>query len=263
LQEILSEHYLQSCSVSGTEDSTEVSQSVSGTSSSQLSGSQLGVSQVKPEEGEVDVEHPTMLLLQTPDISADENDLQYDNNNQPVISSTVDINESNKPLKYEQHTAEVFISFRNCKSFSREPGVKLKEVTPQDPHQQIVFTSPVFDKSQASTARHFYEAKIGEIQNATEGNTSEWWWIKSNSNLADWVSRTNSLEEIGPMAEVPNSLTSVNRPELQHFIQTLVGLVQAENPLEKLWARKLKIIIVMPSNYRESWRCSSGSRQLQ
>jgi len=160
-------------------------------------------------------------------------------------------------------TAQVFTSFWKCKSFPRESEVKLKEVTLQDPHQQIVFANPVFVKSQASTVKHFYKTNIGEIQNATEGNTSKWWWIKSNSKLANWVSRTNSLEKIGPMAEVSNSLKSVNRTELQHFVETLVRLVQAKNCLEKLWTRKLKIIIVMPSDHRESWRCSSGSRQLQ
>jgi len=121
----------------------------------------------------------------------------------------------------------------------------------------------VFDKSQASTARHFYKAKIGEIQNATEGNTSEWWWIRSNSNLADWVGRIKSLEKIGPMAEVPNSLKSVNRTKLQHFVEILVRLVRVKNRLEKSWARKLKIIIVTPSDQRESWRCSGSSRQVQ
>jgi len=73
LQEILPDHYLQSCSVSGPEDSSEVGQSVSGTSSSQLSGSQLNISQVKQEEGVANAEHPTTLLLQTPVISADDN----------------------------------------------------------------------------------------------------------------------------------------------------------------------------------------------
>jgi len=139
----------------------------------------------------------------------------------------------------------------------------LEEVTPQDPHQQIVFAKPVFVKSQASTARHFHKAKIGEIQNAMEGNASEWWWIKSNSNLADWVSRTKSLEKIGPVAEVPSSLKSLTAIELQHVLETLVRLVQSKIRLVKSWARKLKIIIVMPSDHRESWRCSSGSRQLQ
>jgi len=139
----------------------------------------------------------------------------------------------------------------------------LKEVTPQDSHQQIVFANPVFVKSQARTARHFYKAKIKEIPNAMEGNTSKWCWIKSNSDLAEWVSRTKSLETIGPMAEVPNNLKSVNCTKLQHFVETLVRLVQAKNRLEKLWARKFKIIIVTPSDQRESWRCSSGSRQLQ
>jgi len=263
LQEILPKHYLQSCSGSELGDSSKVSRSVSGTSSSQLSGSQLGLSQVKQEEGEADAEHPTTLLLQTPDISADDNDLQSGDNNQPVIPTTIEIDESNKPLNYEENTAQVFTSFWKCKGFPREPEVKLKEVNPQDSHEQIVFTNPVFVKSQASTARQFYKAKKREIQNATEGNTSKWWWIKSNSNLADWVSRTKSLEQIGPMAEVSNSLKSVNRTELQHILETLVRLVQAKNCLEKLWARKLKIIIVMPSDHRESWRCSSGSRQLQ
>jgi len=263
LEEILQGHYLQSHSVNGLGHSKEVSQSVSGTSSSQPSGSQLGLSQVQQEEGEADAEHPTTLLLQTPDISTDDNYLQSDDNNQPVIPTTIEIDESNRSLNYGENTAQVFTSFWKCKSFPKKPEAKLKKVTPQDPHQQIVFAKPVFVKSQASTARHFYETKIGEIQNAMEGNTSEWWWIKNNSNLADWVSRTKSLEKIGPMAEVPNSLKSVKRTELQHFVETLVRLVQAKNCLEKLWARKLKIIIETPSDHRESWRCSSGSRQLQ
>jgi len=158
-QEILPEHYLQSHSVNGLGHSSKISQSVSGTSSSQPSGSQLGLSQVKQEEGKADAEHPTQLLLQTPDISADDNELQSDDNNQPVIPTTIENDESNKPLKYEENTAQVLTSFWKCKSFPKEPEAKLKEVTPQDPHQQIVFTSPVFDKSQTSTASHFTRLK--------------------------------------------------------------------------------------------------------
>ena len=114
---------------------------------------------MKQEEGEADDEHPTSLLLQTPDISADKNDLQSDDSNQPVIPTTVEIGESNKLLNYEENNAQVLTSFWKCKSFPKEPEAKLKEVTPQDPHQQIVFTSPVFDKSQTSTARHFTRLK--------------------------------------------------------------------------------------------------------
>jgi len=147
---------------------------VSGTSSSQPSGSQLGLSQVMQEEGEGDAVHPTRLLLQTSDSSADDNDLQSDNNNQPVISTTIEIAESNNTLNYEDNTAKVFTSSWKCKSFLKEPEVKLKEVTPQDPHQQIVFANPVFAKFQASTARHFHKAKIENIQTATEGDRIEW-----------------------------------------------------------------------------------------
>jgi len=146
-QEILPEHYLQSCSESEPGDSSKVSQSVSGTNSSQPSGSQLGLSQVKQEEGKADAEHPTTLLLQTPYISADDNDLQSDDNNQPIIPTTIEIDESNTPLNYEENTAQVVSSFWKCKSFPKEPEVNLKGVTPQDLHQQIVFTSPVFYKS--------------------------------------------------------------------------------------------------------------------
>jgi len=121
----------------------------------------------------------------------------------------------------------------------------------------------VFDKSQASTARHFYKAKIGNIQLAMEGDRIQYWWIKGNSNVLGWVSRTDSPEKIGPMAKVPNSLKSLTPTMLQHFLETLVRLVQAKNCQEKLWARKLKIIIVMPSDHRESWRCSSGNKQFQ
>jgi len=120
-QKILPEHYLQSCSGSGPEYSSEVSQSVSGTSSSQPYRSQLGLSQVKQEEGEDDAEHPTSLLVKTSDSSADEHDHQSDDNNQSVIPSTVEIDKSNQPLNYEENTAQVFTSFWKCKSFPKEP----------------------------------------------------------------------------------------------------------------------------------------------
>jgi len=136
---------------------------------------QLSLSQVKQEEGKGYAEHPTSLLLQTSDSSADEHDLLSDDSNQSLIPSTVEIDESNKPLNYKENTAEAPNSFWKSRKFMKGPEVKLKEVTPQDPHQQIVFTNPMFDKSQASTAIHFDMAKIGEIQNATEGNMSEWW----------------------------------------------------------------------------------------
>jgi len=110
LEEILPGHYLQSHSVNELGHSSEVSQSVSGTSSSQPSGSQLGLPQVKQEEGEADAEHPTNLLLQTSDSSADDNDLQSDNNQLPVISTTIEIAESNNTLNYEDNTAQVFTS---------------------------------------------------------------------------------------------------------------------------------------------------------
>jgi len=70
LEEILPEHYLQNYSVSGLGDSSEVSHSVFGTSSSQPSGSHLGLSQVKQEGGEGDAEHPPSLSLLTSDSSA-------------------------------------------------------------------------------------------------------------------------------------------------------------------------------------------------
>jgi len=218
-QEILPEHYLQSCSRSEPRDSSKVSQSVSGTSSSQPSGSQLGLSQVKQEKGEAYAEHPITLLLQTPNISADDNDLQSDDNNQLVIPTTIEIDKSSKSLNYEENTGQAITYFWKCKSFPKKPEVKLKEVTPQDPHQQIVFTSPVFYKSQASTARHFHKAKIENTQTATKGDKNEWWWIKGNSNVSDWVSKTKSSEKIGPVAEVPSSLKSVKRTEIQHFFR--------------------------------------------
>jgi len=91
----------------------------------------------------------------------------------------------------------------------------------------------VLNKSQTSTARNFRKAIIGKIQNSTKGNTSEWWWIKSTSDLVDWVSRAKSPEKIGPMAGVPGSLKYVTPTEWQHFLETLVRLVQAKMCLEK------------------------------
>lgn len=167
LQEILPEHYLQSYSGGWSGHSGDVSyyyHSEPGTSSSQPSGSQLG--QVK-QEG--DAEHPTTLLLQSSDSSAD--GFQSDEDNQPLIPSTVEIDESNKPLNYKENTAEAFNSFWKYKKFPKGPKVKqnfeLKVVTPQDPHQQIVFTDPVFDKSQENTVRHFGKARIGEGNDIT------------------------------------------------------------------------------------------------
>jgi len=116
-QEILPEHYLQSCSGSEPGGSSKVSQSVSCTSSSQPSKSQLSLSQVKEEEGKADAEHPTTLLLQTPDVSADDNELQSDGNNQPVIPTTIEIDESNKSLNYEENTAQAFTFFGSVKVF--------------------------------------------------------------------------------------------------------------------------------------------------
>jgi len=99
---------------------------VSGISSSQSSRSQLGLSQVKREEGEGDAEHPTSLLVKTSDSSADEHDLQSDDSNQPVIPSTVEIDEFNKPLNYDENSAQIVTSFLEVQKLFKRTKSKIK-----------------------------------------------------------------------------------------------------------------------------------------
>jgi hypothetical protein len=53
-----------------------------------------------------------------------------------------------------------------------------------------------------STRFKLYEGvRVGEIQAATGGNLSEWFWVSGKSNTADWVTRGKSPEEISPATE--------------------------------------------------------------
>ena len=42
---------------------------------------------------------------------------------------------------------------------------------------------------------------MGEIQSATGGDVSSWFWICGENNIADWVSRGKDLTDLGPSSE--------------------------------------------------------------
>ena len=64
-----------------------------------------------------------------------------------------------------------------------------------------------------STRFHVYEGvRIGEIQAATDGNVREWGWIPSDKNIADWVSRSKPIVEIGPDSKWINGPDFLYKP---------------------------------------------------
>ena len=53
-----------------------------------------------------------------------------------------------------------------------------------------------------STRFKLYEGvRIGEIQSATNGDLTSWYWIPGESNTADWLTRGKSPEAIGPNSQ--------------------------------------------------------------
>ena len=64
-----------------------------------------------------------------------------------------------------------------------------------------------------STRFHVYEGvRIGEIQAATDGNVREWGWIPSDKNIADWVSRSKPIVDIGPDSKWINGPDFLYKP---------------------------------------------------
>ena len=50
-----------------------------------------------------------------------------------------------------------------------------------------------------STRFRLYEGvRIGEIEAATEGNMTDWHWIRGEENCADWITRGLTPSQIGP-----------------------------------------------------------------
>ena len=53
-----------------------------------------------------------------------------------------------------------------------------------------------------STRFKLYEGvRIGELQTATDGDMSSWFWVKGGENTADWLTRRKSIDMIGPDSE--------------------------------------------------------------
>ena len=53
-----------------------------------------------------------------------------------------------------------------------------------------------------STRFKLYEGvRIGELQTATDGDMSSWFWVKGGENTADWLTRGKSIDMIGPDSE--------------------------------------------------------------
>lgn len=53
-----------------------------------------------------------------------------------------------------------------------------------------------------STRFKLYEGvRIGELQTATDGDMSSWFWVKGEENTADWLTRGKSIDKIGPASE--------------------------------------------------------------
>lgn len=53
-----------------------------------------------------------------------------------------------------------------------------------------------------STRFKLYEGvRVGEIQAASDGNMSEWFWVRGQDNIADWVTRCKKPHELGPGSE--------------------------------------------------------------
>ena len=68
---------------------------------------------------------------------------------------------------------------------------------------QLVDSATVLNMlNKVSTRFKIYEGvRIGEIQQATEGDMSDWHWICGSSNTSDWVTRGRVPHELGPDSE--------------------------------------------------------------
>ena len=59
----------------------------------------------------------------------------------------------------------------------------------------------------------FEGVRIGEIQAATKGDMSSWFWVKGTKNTADWITRGKEILELGPDSEWWRGPSFLQQPE--------------------------------------------------
>ena len=83
-----------------------------------------------------------------------------------------------------------------------------------------------------STRIRLYKGvRIGEIQAATEGNMTDWHWIRGEENCADWITRGLTPSQIGPDSRWWKGTEFLYRPVQEWNVKTSKELGQIENQL--------------------------------
>ena len=108
-----------------------------------------------------------------------------------------------------------------------------------------------------STRFRVYEGvRIGEIQAATNGDVSCWAWVSGNRNIADWITRGRSPNDLGPSSEWFAGPEFLYAPEDTWALKFNPVVSDCALPGEKKMHTNVQTVTLSSPSYtrRSTWR---------